>query len=47
MARLEENVGAADVHLTPADLSRLDAIAPRGAAAGERYAPAMLDLVNR
>jgi len=37
VAYLEENVGASYVHLTAADLARLDEIAPRGAAAGERY----------
>jgi aryl-alcohol dehydrogenase-like predicted oxidoreductase len=34
---LEENVGACDIALTDADLARLDALAPRGAAAGSRY----------
>jgi aryl-alcohol dehydrogenase-like predicted oxidoreductase len=34
---LEENAGAAAVELTPADLARLDEIAPPGAAAGGRY----------
>jgi len=34
---LEENVGALAVELTPADLTRLDEIAPSGAAAGDRY----------
>lgn len=34
---LEENVGAARVKLTPEDLARIDAAAPRGAAAGARY----------
>ena len=34
---LQENVGAADVMLTDDDLKRLDALAPRGVAAGERY----------
>ncbi len=36
-ARLEENAAAAGVALTPADLARLDAAAPPGAAAGTRY----------
>ncbi len=36
-AYLRENVGAADVTLSAADLKRLDEIAPQGAAAGERY----------
>jgi aryl-alcohol dehydrogenase-like predicted oxidoreductase len=35
--RLEENAAAAFVALTPEDLARLDAAAPRGAAAGDRY----------
>ncbi|HEU0103965.1 MAG TPA: aldo/keto reductase [Mycobacteriales bacterium] len=37
VTRLEENVGALDVVLTPDDLRRLDELAPVGAAAGERY----------
>jgi len=37
---LEENVGAAGVELTSADLARLAEIAPPGAAAGGRYADA-------
>ena len=35
---LEENVAAADIELTDDDLSRLDEAAPKGVAAGERYA---------
>ena len=35
---LEENVGALNVVLTAADMSRINEIAPRGVAAGERYA---------
>jgi len=34
---LEENVAAADVHLSEDDLRRLDEILPPGAAAGDRY----------
>ena len=36
-AYLEENVGALNVHLSPEELARLDELAPRGAAAGDRY----------
>ena len=43
---LEENVGALDVTLTPADMSRIDAIAPRGVAAGERYPEGGMRAVN-
>jgi aryl-alcohol dehydrogenase-like predicted oxidoreductase len=35
---LEENVGALSVELTAEDLARIDELAPRGAASGERYA---------
>jgi aryl-alcohol dehydrogenase-like predicted oxidoreductase len=35
---LEENVGALDVELTPADLQRIDEAAPTGFAHGARYA---------
>jgi aryl-alcohol dehydrogenase-like predicted oxidoreductase len=38
VAYLEENAGALDVRLGADDLRRLDEAAPRGAAAGERYA---------
>jgi aryl-alcohol dehydrogenase-like predicted oxidoreductase len=43
---LEENVAAKDLKLTPDDLARLEAVAPRGAASGERYPEAMLKMVN-
>lgn len=36
-ARLEENVAALSVSLSPADLTRIDAVAPKGVAAGPRY----------
>ncbi len=45
-ARLEENAAAADVVLTRADLTKIDEIAPKGAAAGERYPATMMKLVN-
>jgi len=35
---LEENIGALDVALTQEELARIDAVAPRGAVAGDRYA---------
>jgi aryl-alcohol dehydrogenase-like predicted oxidoreductase len=35
---LEENVAATDVQLTDDDLRRLDEVAPKGAASGDRYA---------
>ena len=42
---LEENVRAVDVALTPDDLARLDGLA--GQAAGQRYAPEMMKLIER
>ncbi len=44
---LEENVGASAVELTAADLAAIDAIAPQGVAAGERYPDAGMTSVNR
>jgi aryl-alcohol dehydrogenase-like predicted oxidoreductase len=44
---LEENVAAIEVSLTPADLRRIDAIAPQGVAAGTRYPEAGMATVNR
>jgi aryl-alcohol dehydrogenase-like predicted oxidoreductase len=44
---LEENVAAADLRLSPSDLERLEAVAPRGAASGGRYQEAMLSLLDR
>ncbi|MGP1371846.1 MAG: aldo/keto reductase, partial [Almyronema sp.] len=35
---LEENVAAVDIELTAAELEQIDAVAPQGAAAGDRYA---------
>ena len=43
---LEENVGALDVGLTDEDLRRIDEIAPKGVAAGERYPEAAMKAVN-
>ncbi len=44
---LEENVAAAAVQLTDADRARIEQAFPRGAAAGERYAPNALRAVGR
>ena len=45
--RLEENARAAEIRLTRAELDRLDAIAPKGVAAGARYPEAGLRAVGR
>ncbi|HET6159865.1 MAG TPA: aldo/keto reductase [Dongiaceae bacterium] len=47
MARLEENAGAVNVRLSPANLAAIEEIAPKGAASGQRYAPSMMEMVNR
>ncbi len=44
---LEENVRSVDIVLTREDLQRIDAVAPKGAAAGARYAEAGMSAVNR
>jgi aryl-alcohol dehydrogenase-like predicted oxidoreductase len=44
---LEENGAAIDVALSEAELAKLDAIAPKGAAAGERYATVGMATVGR
>jgi aryl-alcohol dehydrogenase-like predicted oxidoreductase len=36
---LEENLGALELKLGAADLAAIDAVAPHGAAAGDRYPP--------
>src|SRR5881296_1355914 len=45
--RLEENVRALDVRLSAAELQRIDAVAPKGVAVGDRYPAGMKQLVNR
>jgi len=43
---LEENLAAVDIVLSKDDLARIEAVAPRGAAAGLRYPEATLQHVN-
>ena len=45
--RLEENVGALQVQLTPEEVARLDAAFPAGAAAGTRYPEHAMKAVHR
>lgn len=44
---LEENVHAVDVRLTPDDLARINEVASRGIAAGDRYEPQGMRAVNQ
>jgi len=46
-ARLEENVGASGVPLSPDDMAAIDAVAPKGAAAGSRYPAAAMQAIDR
>jgi aryl-alcohol dehydrogenase-like predicted oxidoreductase len=45
--RLEENVGALEVSLTPGEVARLDSAFPVGAAAGTRYPEQAMKAVHR
>jgi len=45
--RLDENLQALDLQLGDSDMRRLEEIAPLGAAAGTRYAQALMQTVNR
>jgi len=44
---LEENIGALDVKLTPAELARIDEVVPRGTVAGLRYTDRQMTTINR
>jgi len=44
---LEENAAAADIMLSASDLARIDAVFPKGAASGHRYAEAARSSLNR
>ena len=44
---LEENIAALEVTLTAEDLQRLETIAPKGVAAGERYGEAMMNFMRK
>jgi aryl-alcohol dehydrogenase-like predicted oxidoreductase len=45
--RVEENAGALAVTLGEADLAALESVAPKGVAAGDRYAPSGMSAINR
>jgi aryl-alcohol dehydrogenase-like predicted oxidoreductase len=44
---LEENAAANEIELSASDLKRIDELAPKGVAVGERYPAAMMGAVNR
>jgi aryl-alcohol dehydrogenase-like predicted oxidoreductase len=43
---LEENIAATEITFTAAELKAIDAVAPHGVAAGERYAPGAMQAVH-
>jgi len=45
-AHLEENLAALDITFTPGELARINEIAPRGVAVGERYPEMAMKVVN-
>jgi aryl-alcohol dehydrogenase-like predicted oxidoreductase len=47
IARLEENLAAAEVTLTPDDLAQLERLSPTTAVAGDRYAPDGMKFIGR
>ena len=44
---LEQNVAAAAITLSPADLAAIEDASPKGAAVGDRYHPSMMGFLNR
>jgi aryl-alcohol dehydrogenase-like predicted oxidoreductase len=46
-ARLEENLKAAEISLSPRELERIEEVSPQGVATGERYHPQMATLIDR
>ena len=46
VARLEENIGADAIELSSAELAHIAAVAPKGAAVGERYHESGMKLLN-
>jgi aryl-alcohol dehydrogenase-like predicted oxidoreductase len=45
--RLEENLAATQITLSKTELQRIESVAPLGVAAGQRYHPGMMQLLNR
>lgn len=46
IGHLEENIAAAEIELTAEDLARIDEVAPKGVASGERYPSTSMASVN-
>jgi aryl-alcohol dehydrogenase-like predicted oxidoreductase len=46
LKRLEENLSSPTIALSKGDLQRIETVAPRGVAAGQRYHPGVMHLLN-
>jgi len=46
LKRLDENAAAVEVRLSERDLDEIEAVAVKGMAAGDRYAPHLMPLLN-
>lgn len=46
-AYLEENVGAADIMLTPEELTQIEQVSPKNVVAGERYSASLMTSLNK
>ena len=46
MTRLEENIRAADIRLSDEEAHGSEDALPKGSVAGERYAPALMEIIN-
>jgi aryl-alcohol dehydrogenase-like predicted oxidoreductase len=47
MAHIEQNLAALEITLTPEELARINEVAPKGVAAGDRYTEGGMKVVNR
>jgi aryl-alcohol dehydrogenase-like predicted oxidoreductase len=47
LARLEENLAAPGIVLTPPELERIEQVSPKGVATGERYHPSTQSMLDR
>ncbi len=47
LARLEENLGAPGIVLSPPELERIEKVSPQGVATGERYHPSTMSMLDR
>lgn len=46
MSRLEENIQAAVIELSDEEAHAIEDALPKGSVAGERYPPALMEIIN-